>query len=48
MKLALPAWLTIGVLPFIYVLSLYTVYEGALRGVNWACAFYLFIRAHQT
>ena len=36
LKLALPAWLTIGVLPFIYVLSLYTVYEGALRGVNWA------------
>ena len=23
-------------LPFIYVLSLYTVYEGALRGVKWA------------
>ena len=36
LKLALPAWLTLGVLPFIYVLSLYTVYEGALRGVNWA------------
>ena len=36
LKLALPAWLTIGVLPFIYVLSLYVVYEGALRGVNWA------------
>ena len=36
LKFALPAWLTIGVLPFIYVLSLYVVYDGALRGVNWA------------
>ena len=36
LKFALPAWLTIGVLPFIYVLSLYAVYDGALRGVNWA------------
>ena len=30
LKFALPAWLTIGVLPFIYVLSLYVVYDGAL------------------
>ncbi len=36
LKFALPAWLTIGVLPFIYVLSLYLVYDAALRGVNWA------------
>ena len=36
LKFALPAWLTIGVLPFIYVLSLYAVYEGALRGVDLA------------
>ena len=36
LKFALPAWLTIGVLPFIYVLSLYVVYDGALRGVNRA------------
>ena len=36
LKFALPAWLTIGVLPFIYVLSLYVVYDSALRAVNWA------------
>ena len=36
LKFALPAWLTIGVLPFIYVLSLYVVYDGALRGVSRA------------
>ena len=36
LKFALPAWLTIGVLPFIYALSLYFVYDSALRGVNWA------------
>ena len=36
LKLVLPAWLTIGILPFIYVLSLCFVYDGALRGVNRA------------
>ena len=36
LQFALPAWLTIGVLPFIYFLSLYFVYDGALRGVNRA------------
>ena len=36
LKLALSVWLTIGVLPFIYVLSLCFVYDGALRGVNRA------------
>ena len=36
LQFALPVWLTIGVLPFIYVLSLYFVYDGALRGINWA------------
>ena len=36
LKLALSVWLTIGVLPFIYVLSLCFVYDGALRSVNRA------------
>ena len=36
LQFVLPVWLTIGVLPFIYVFSLYFVYDGALRGVNWA------------
>ena len=36
LKVALPVWLTIGVLPFVYILSLYIVYDQALRGVLWA------------
>jgi hypothetical protein len=36
LQLALPIWLTIGVLPFIYLLSLYANYERAFSGVNWA------------
>ena len=36
LKVALPAWLTIGVLPFVYILSVYVVYDRALRGVHWA------------
>ena len=36
LNLALSVWLTIGVLPFIYGLSLCFVYDGALRGVNRA------------
>ena len=36
LKVTLPVWLTIGVLPVVYVLSLYIVYDQALRGVLWA------------
>ena len=36
LQFSLPVWLTIGILPFIYVLSLVLVYDGALRRVNWA------------
>jgi hypothetical protein len=32
----LPVWLTIGLLPFVYVLSLVITYDSALRGINWA------------
>lgn len=32
----LPVWLTIGLLPFIYILSLVITYDSALRGINWA------------
>ena len=35
LQFALPVWLTIGILPFIYVLSLAVVYDSALRG-DWA------------
>ena len=36
LKFVLPAWLTICILPFIYVLSLCFVYDAALRDVNRA------------
>ena len=36
LQFSLPVWLTIGILPFIYILSLVLVYEGVLRGVNRA------------
>jgi hypothetical protein len=36
LQFALPVWLTLGILPFIYVLSVYVVYDWAFRGVNWA------------
>ena len=35
-QFALPIWLTIGLLPFIYLLSLYANYERAFSGVDWA------------
>jgi prepilin signal peptidase PulO-like enzyme (type II secretory pathway) len=34
-QLALPIWLTIGVLPFIYVLGLFAVYELAFVRIDW-------------
>ncbi len=36
LQLVLPIWLTLGLLPFIYLLSLYSTYDWAFRGVNWA------------
>jgi hypothetical protein len=32
----LPVWLTAGLLPLIYILSLYITYDSALRGINRA------------
>ncbi len=32
----LPVWLTAGLLPYVYVLSLVITYDSALRGINWA------------
>ncbi len=34
-QLALPIWLTIGLLPFIYLLSLYADYSSACRRISW-------------
>lgn len=36
LKFALPIWLTAGLLPFLYLLSFYVVYDAAFRGINWA------------
>jgi hypothetical protein len=35
LQLALPVWLTIGLLPFVYFLSLYATYDKAFRGINF-------------
>lgn len=32
----LPLWLTVGILPFLYALSLFIAYDAAIRGINWA------------
>jgi len=34
-ELALPLWLTLGLLPFIYALSLYMGYKGAFWRIDW-------------
>ena len=34
LQLALPIWLTIGLLPFIYIFTLYANYESAFRWIN--------------
>jgi hypothetical protein len=36
LQLALPIWMTLGMLPFVYLLSLYTTYEKAFGGINFA------------
>lgn len=33
-KFALPVWLTIGIVPFVYLLSLYAAYEGAFKRID--------------
>lgn len=38
LEFALPIWLTAGLLPFLYILSFYVVYDAAFRGINWATA----------
>ena len=35
-RLALPIWLTLGLLPFLYVLSLFSNYEQAFLQLRWA------------
>jgi hypothetical protein len=36
LQFALPVWLTAGMLPYIYILNLYSNYEKAFAGINWA------------
>lgn len=36
LTLALPVWLTAGIVPFFWLLSLYVVYDGAFRAISWA------------
>lgn len=36
LQLALPVWMTVGLLPFVYLLSLYVTYEKAFDGVDFA------------
>ncbi len=38
LEFALPIWLTAGLLPFLYILSFYVVYDAAFRGISWATA----------
>ena len=35
LKFALPIWLTVGLLPFLYVFSIYVAYDTAFRRINW-------------
>ncbi len=36
LELLLPVWLTVGLLPYIYLLSVFITYDSAVRGINWA------------
>ena len=54
-EFALPIWLTIGLLPFLYALSLYAAYEYPLKSLNsqtnvlrirWRVRLALFIKLH--
>jgi hypothetical protein len=36
LEFALPAWLTIGIIPFIYLVGLYMAYDGAFRFIDGA------------
>ncbi len=35
LEFMLPIWLTVGLLPFLYVFSTYLVYDSAFRRINW-------------
>ena len=35
LEFALPIWLTIGLLPFVYAFSLYANYQYAFKGIDW-------------
>ena len=35
LEFALPIWLTVGLLPFLYVFSIYVAYDTAFRRINW-------------
>ena len=35
LEFALPIWLTVGLLPFLYFFSIYVVYDSAFRRINW-------------
>lgn len=36
LKFMLPLWLTVGLVPFAYALSMYVSYERAFKGMNWS------------
>ena len=35
LEFALPIWLTVGLLPFLYVFSIYVAYDTVFRRINW-------------
>ena len=35
LEFALPIWLTVGLLPFLYIFSIYVVYETVFHRINW-------------
>ena len=35
LEFALPIWLTVGLLPFLYVFNIYVAYDTAFRRINW-------------
>lgn len=34
----LPVWLTVGILPFLWLLSFYVILDGVLRSINWTAS----------
>ena len=35
LNFALPVWLTIGLVPFLFLFSIYVAYDAAIRRINW-------------